>query len=80
MTMNISYAETPGLYTSALSCHEYLSKIDYSSYEYPSTVQLFHVFSDIKNEVQALTLKSFIKTQKSDCVSLVRMVDSGPSL
>ena len=61
--MNISYAETPGLYTSALSCHEYLSKIDYSSYEYPSTVQLFHVFSDIKNEVQALTLKSFIKTQ-----------------
>lgn len=61
--MNISYAKNPSLYTSALSCYEYLSNIDYSLYEYPSTVQLFHVLSDIKNAIQALTIESFIKTQ-----------------
>lgn len=68
--MNVSYSKTPKLYESAFACYEYLSTLDYDQYSYPAEQQSFHVFSDMKNAVQAFTIKSFLKTQNLEVCKL----------
>lgn len=65
--INISLESNPDLYSCDIGkCLEFLANIRDEDYQYPDNVVNFHLYTDIKNEKELLSVKSFIATQNRD--------------
>lgn len=50
---------------------EFLKNIDYNKFNYPENITLFHIYSEIKNEKELESVKSFFATQNLNKSKLI---------
>ena len=68
--IDINFKNNPELYTDYEACLEFLEDINNSSYDYPSEVTNFHVYTEIKTPKELMVIKSFLATQNLEHTKL----------
>lgn len=73
--INISYETNKSLYEDYNKCLHYLSYLNYSDYKYPNEKVKFHQYSEVKNDLQLLTIESYFATQNQEHTELILWSD-----
>ena len=60
--INIDHIKNQDLYTNHRKALDFLNTIEYSNYKFPEMTN-FHVYSEIKNPMELLVIKSYLVTQ-----------------
>ena len=69
--IDLSFEKDPGLYLDYKKGLELLSSIRETDYEYPTTLTYFHLYSEIKDEFELMSVKSYFATQ---CLARTKLV------
>lgn len=73
--INISYETHPELYTDYIKALEFLKDIKEEHYDVPEHTVNFHLYTEIKNEKELLSVKSFFATQNLEYTTLILWSD-----
>jgi len=73
--IDISYNTHPILYTDYIEALKFLREIDTNNYQYPDHRVNFHLYTEIKNEKELLSVKSYFATQDIEHTKLILWSD-----
>jgi len=73
--IDVSFETHPELYTDYIQALKFLKGINENDYTYPEHKVNFHLYTEVKNEKELLSVKSFFATQNLDKTKLVLWSD-----
>jgi len=73
--ININLENNRDLYVDYEESLKFLQSLDESLYEYPSETTYFHLYSEIKNDLELMAVKSYFATQNLEKTQLILWSD-----